>query len=165
MARRLLARGIAVDAIIDGNGAPAAIGDSPVVDAPASAQTVEAIETDVEMPGVASVEVAESIAVLEQAAASRPLDAVEQAFLETQLVDASQTLRLEFKDSKNVTSAVLDTTTGVVTVTFVNGKSYRFANFTAELMAEWNTAESAGKWFSANVRKSDRHPQVEPTKE
>ena len=55
----------------------------------------------------------------------------------------------------------IDTATGVVTVAFVNGKSYRFGNFTPELMAEWGAAESAGKWFSTNVRKSDRHPQVE----
>lgn len=68
-------------------------------------------------------------------------------------------VRLEFKSS-NIRSAELGAD-GVAAVTFKDGAVYRYANFTAELMAEWEAAKSAGSWFHQNVRsKADRHPIV-----
>lgn len=69
--------------------------------------------------------------------------------------------RLEFPKSSNLRAASLGVD-GVLMVDFANGSRYRYANFTLELMAEWEAAKSAGSWFHNNVRtKPDRHPIVE----
>lgn len=63
--------------------------------------------------------------------------------------------------SSNVVGAELDTTTGIVAVSFRNGQTYRYGNFTADLMAAWKTAPSAGSWFHNNVRqRAAAHPLV-----
>jgi hypothetical protein len=68
---------------------------------------------------------------------------------------------LEFPKSSNVRAATLDAN-GVVTVEFGDGKRYRYASFTRELMKEWREAKSAGGWFHKNIRsKPERHPLVE----
>ena len=64
-----------------------------------------------------------------------------------------------FHDSSNVRGATLDPATGVVEVTFANGTSYKYQNFTAELMTEWSSSNSAGKWFHARVKS---HPELYP---
>ncbi len=66
---------------------------------------------------------------------------------------------LEFKDSSNVKSARFDEKTGIVEVTFANGSSYKYQNFTAVLMADWASSNSAGKWFHARVK---THPDMYP---
>lgn len=74
---------------------------------------------------------------------------------------APSAIRLEFAKSSNVRAAELGAD-GVVAVEFRDGAIYRYANFTLELMAEWEAAKSAGSWFHHNVRsKPDRHPIVE----
>ncbi len=68
-------------------------------------------------------------------------------------------LRLTFKSS-NVAAAELSPD-GIVEVTFVNGSSYRYANFSRALMAQWSAAPSAGSWFHRMVKgASKRHPLV-----
>lgn len=67
--------------------------------------------------------------------------------------------------SSNVKRAELEPATGVVTVTFANGSTYRYANFNAELMAEWDAAKSAGSWFHNRVKmRPEEHPLVLSTK-
>lgn len=66
-----------------------------------------------------------------------------------------------FTGSSNVTRAELDVTTGIVTVRFKNGPSYRYGNFTPALLEEWRAAPSAGRWFHGNVKsKPAQHPQL-----
>ncbi len=66
--------------------------------------------------------------------------------------------RVEFAKSSNVRSAILDVD-GNLTVTFADGKEYRYGNFTLELLEEWRKADSAGSWFHHQVRrKPERHP-------
>jgi hypothetical protein len=63
--------------------------------------------------------------------------------------------------SSNIKGAELDVSTGIVTVAFKNDTTYRYANFTAELMAEWGAAASAGSWFHQKVRmRAAAHPVV-----
>lgn len=63
--------------------------------------------------------------------------------------------------SSNIRGAELDAATGVLEVEFTNGKRYRYASFTRELLAQWGKAESAGKWFNVNVKgRADRHPPI-----
>jgi hypothetical protein len=70
-------------------------------------------------------------------------------------------LELTFTSS-NIQGAKLDAATGIVTVSFTNGSTYRFANFTAELMKAWQAAKSAGQWFHHNVRtRATAHPVVD----
>lgn len=69
--------------------------------------------------------------------------------------------RLEFPKSSNVRAAMLDAN-GVVTVEFGDGKRYRYARFTRELMKDWSEAKSAGGWFHKNIRsKPGQHPVIE----
>lgn len=68
---------------------------------------------------------------------------------------------LVFKASSNIQRADLDAATCIVAVSFANGSTYRYRNFTSDLMAAWRDAKSAGSWFHANVRsKPDAHPIV-----
>lgn len=70
---------------------------------------------------------------------------------------------LEFKNSSNLVGAKFDPATGILEVTFQNGKAVSYAKFTAELMREWAEAKSAGTWFHANIRqRPDAHPVVGP---
>lgn len=91
-----------------------------------------------------------------------PAPAAEEAHLEAAPApEAELAIRLEFAKSSNIRSATLDAA-GVVAVEFRDGSIYRYANFTLELMTEWEAAKSAGSWFHNNVRtKPDRHPVLE----
>lgn len=74
---------------------------------------------------------------------------------------AAQPMLVEFTNSSNLRSASLDLATGIVTVEFIKSDAYRYANFTAALMIEWQGAKSPGSWFHQHVRsKPDRHPIV-----
>lgn len=66
--------------------------------------------------------------------------------------------------SSNIAGAELDTTTGILSVSFGNGSTYRYRNFTAELMAAWKAAKSAGSWFHHNVKtRAAAHPVIVET--
>lgn len=68
---------------------------------------------------------------------------------------------IRFETSSNIQSATLDERSGVLDVTFANGKTYRFANFTLDLLKQFEAAPSPGKWFADTVKKRpDAHPQV-----
>jgi hypothetical protein len=74
--------------------------------------------------------------------------------------EAKAPVTLTFSSS-NIKGAELDVATGIVTVAFKNDTTYRYANFTAELMAEWGAAASAGSWFHQKVRmRAAAHPVV-----
>ena len=75
-------------------------------------------------------------------------------------VDPAPVLSLAFQNS-NIRAASLDPATGICTVEFKSGKSYRYGGFTAELMAAWRDAPSAGSWFNAYVKnRTDIHPLI-----
>ncbi len=66
-----------------------------------------------------------------------------------------------FKESSTIVAASLDVKAQLVEVTFKNGAKHTFGNFTAELLADWYKADSAGKWFHANIRQQPtKHPQI-----
>ena len=67
--------------------------------------------------------------------------------------------------SSNIHGAAFDAVTGVLEVEFTNGKRYRYGNFTAELLEAWRAADSAGKWFTANVKQQPaKHPPIIATR-
>lgn len=66
--------------------------------------------------------------------------------------------------NSSVASARLDPSTGIVTVTFKNGDSRRYANMTSALFAEWGASNSAGHWFHNKVRQnSATFPEIDTT--
>lgn len=68
--------------------------------------------------------------------------------------------------SSNIQSAEINVESGIVTVTFNNGKAYRYANFTVALMTEWSAAKSAGSWFHQRVRmRPSAHPVIDDTEQ
>jgi hypothetical protein len=74
---------------------------------------------------------------------------------------ASAIARIEFAKSSNIRAASLGAD-GVLTVEFKDGARYRYGNFTVDLLAEWEGADSAGRWFHQHVRtKPDRHPVLQ----
>lgn len=65
------------------------------------------------------------------------------------------------KPSTNVSKAELDAKTGVLTVVFENGTTYRYANVTEEQAAAWEKSDSVGKWFNSNIKaKAKEHPVI-----
>ncbi len=69
--------------------------------------------------------------------------------------------KLVWVASSNLKGATRDPETSIVDVLFKNGKTYRYANVTAEEMAAWAAAKSAGSWFHDNIRgKPEAHPVV-----
>lgn len=70
--------------------------------------------------------------------------------------------RLTFNDSSNVIGATFDPKTGAVDVEFKDKRRYRYANFTPELLAEWKSAPSAGKWFSQRLKADPKSFPVVP---
>ena len=75
---------------------------------------------------------------------------------------------LTFPHSSNVASADLNVDTGVVSVSFHSPRGlqvYQFLNVTRPMMAAWREAESAGSWFSREIRqKFSRHPMIKSPK-
>lgn len=67
--------------------------------------------------------------------------------------------RYTFKGSTNVEGYAYDAASSIVTVRFVGGAVYQYANVTPELLAEWRMALSAGKWLNARLKaKPDLFP-------
>lgn len=70
-------------------------------------------------------------------------------------------IRREFGKQFSVRAAELDDERGEVTVEFADGRTKTYANFSAELLAEWGADPKSGQWFSKNVRlRPDLHPEV-----
>lgn len=70
-------------------------------------------------------------------------------------------VRHVFRGSNNVAWAELDLTTKIVTVSFLGGGRYRFANFSESLLKDWSLAVSAGRWFNQMIRsRPEEHPPV-----
>lgn len=174
MARRFRARGVEV---VEDAAAPSApidvIADLPKTGAPASV-----FEKTVTFPGTASAELVAEIALREVNARSpaiapveiqpreiAPGEKLEDAATESTPIAAPAVAleRVEFTKSSNLRAATIGTD-GVLFVEFKNGSTVAYANFTPELWAEWQAAQSAGSWFHANVRsKPDRHAVLSKT--
>ena len=149
MARVFRARGREVIDTAAKAGAPPVIKGAELDGTPAA--FVPPVEPIAE-PRIAEPRIAEPIIETKQSAA------VEAAETEA----PTPLTQLEFAKSSNLRTASLDDR-GVVTVAFANGTTYQYANFSAELMLEWQNAKSAGSWFHQNVRsKPDRHPVTSP---
>ncbi len=96
-----------------------------------------------------------------QAPVSAPASASAPAVPAPSPVAPTATRRVTFGASSNVRAATLRAGTGHVEVEFVNGATHTFGGFTDALLDEWTKAESAGKWFNANVRlRPSLHPQI-----
>lgn len=66
------------------------------------------------------------------------------------------------KGSSALRSARFDPATGIVDVLFANGKTYRYANLTPDLMKEWGENKSGGHWFHNRIRQQPSlFPQVD----
>jgi hypothetical protein len=136
------------------------------VPAPAAATPEPADQPIVGSQETASAPVSDESAAGADAAADAALDAAlaealaEAAPAATDVSAPAPLTKIEFANSKNLVSATLEAS-GVVAVEFTNGRTYRYANFTAELMRDWQAAKSAGSWFHQNVRsKPDRFPII-----
>lgn len=163
LARHLRARGVRVIERPDAPPPAATFEDPPELELQPEDDLAAAFDVSDTSDVAAADETDEAEETSERTTA--PLPVVTDAEIDAELAapiggTVGSAIVIEFTSS-NIRRAMLDPGTSIVTVAFANGTTYRYGNFTPELMAAWKDAKSAGAWFHQQVRsRPKQHPVV-----
>lgn len=72
---------------------------------------------------------------------------------------SGQTISVEIKSS-NLKSAVYNTNTKTLSVTFINGSIYEYYDLPWEIFTKLRSAESQGKFFNTEIGKKYKYKKI-----